>query len=332
MVAKVFFLSSFALFLGQASASCVPLGWSYRNLTAWDSLGMCGHTDDQSPINIITSKVQDGVDLKPLDLQRGIWAPKGDLSHNEHTWQVDLLDSGAGIFWEGKSYKFVQFHFHSPSENTVDGRFYDMEMHLVHQNDEGRILVIAYFFEAQIGGTNPFLASFWHDFPTNDGVVTEKFVPAPYRSADLYRGHQPRGAYYSFVGSLTTPPCTNDTQWIVMKDPAPMSPEQLTTYRHGIEDTSCSQLAVEKDTPPGVGAPWDASIGINHRPTQPLGDRTVAEFEPKNTSPWMLAEVSEPSVAAICGLAMLSLALLGAVVAWVVRRQPPSDDNYVVLA
>jgi len=291
---------------------------------AWHSLGMCDHTGDQSPIDIVTSKVEEAAFLRALELTPGVANSQGELVLNEHTWQVNLPNADAGITWHGEFYKLAQFHFHSPSENTVDGRHYDMEMHLVHSAGPGKSLVVAYLLDAKTGSSNPFLASFWNGFPKTEGERPTKGVAAPYSSAGFHCKPAPSGAYYSFMGSFTTPPCTNGTQWIVMKDPVHISPDQLSAYRHGIQEAVCTQLAVQHSTPQGVYTPWDGSLGTNNRPTQPVGERSVSEFIPSSpgqASQWNMTE--DPWVR---GIAALAVALIVVAVAMKMRGKRPAED------
>lgn len=282
------FIFSFAVmqtkaFVGQAQEPC-DLEWSYRDVDAWPEIGMCDHTDDQSPINIATSEVVEGELLRPLDLMQGPQETEGDLELDTHTWQLNFPNVSAGITWDGVFYTLSQLHFHSPSENTVDGKHYDMEMHCVHASEDGKGLVVAYLFDARLNRENEYLANFWHKFPKQEGEKPSSVLSTPYKSHDALYSQQTAttGAYYTFDGSLTTPPCTNHVRWLVMKDPAPMTLEQLDSYRHGIMDAKCNQLRFDSPEPHGVALPWNTTLGTNHRSVQLIGDRKVLEFIPAN--------------------------------------------------
>jgi len=268
-------LSTLALAAGTCGAVCSPK-WTYVDTHSWDTLGMCAHTGDQAPIDLVNAVP--ARDLQPLAVQEGKWV--GTLQLNEHTWEVNLPNEPGGITWEQEFFRLKQFHFHSPSENTVNGKHFDMEMHLVHESDTGDSLVVGYFFQVKNGSTNSFLDAFWADFPKDEGEKVEDFKVKSWKGDGGVYAHTDR-AYYSFMGSLTTPPCTNGLRWIVFEETLVISERQLTDYRSGINGASCSQLAVENDVPVGVSTPWDKSLGVNNRPTQPLGDRVVQMYSPK---------------------------------------------------
>lgn len=327
MLSRVFAASLAAWQCSASAVKCKDIGWTYNNFD-WDKLGMCSHKGDQSPIDISTNKVSSNVPLGPLKLKDGKGSGKGTIQLNEHTWQVNLKAVDAGIEWDGDFYAMSQFHFHAPSETTVNGKHSDMEMHMVHANKKGRILVVAYLFEAG-PSANAYLARFWNDFPTHDGSVSETSVPAPYHDRGAYSS---AGAYFAYEGSLTTPPCTNDTQWIVMTEPATMSREQLEKYRSSITKPRCTQLGHISKAPAGVALPWDLKLGVNNRPTQPLGSRTVYEFKGVPRGWTALMEMEPPSPAVLGAMAALSVAVPVAAVAAIVRRRMGQQERYVAMA
>lgn len=177
------------------------------------------------------------------------------------------------IVWKGKAFFLTQFHFHSPSENLVDGKHFDMEAHFVHQAEDGQILVLAAMLDAQDDVPNPYLSEFWDGFPRNITTENAKEIDSPYANE---KGLLPADQFYYFYnGSLTTPPCTIDTDWVVLASPVNISLAQRDSFRRGISNISANQLVVVNSTPDGVALPWDCSIGVDSRPIQPLGNRTV---------------------------------------------------------
>jgi carbonic anhydrase len=120
-----------------------------------------------------------------------------------------------------KRYELRQFHFHHPSEEQVSGKSFDMAAHLVHSDAAGHLAVIAVLFTE--GGSNPTLAKLWR-YLTDQVGKRESDTGETINAAALL----PQAtAYYRFDGSLTTPPCTEPVDWIVLKTPVAASAEQV---------------------------------------------------------------------------------------------------------
>ena len=119
----------------------------------------------------------------------------------------------------------MQLHFHSPSENTIDGKSFPLEMHLVHKDAQGNLAVVAVMFEN--GVANPALSELFKDVPLKAGSkeLNQKSINL---NALLPKDH----AYYGFNGSLTTPPCSEGVTWVVLKNPVSLSAEQLKTFNN----------------------------------------------------------------------------------------------------
>jgi carbonic anhydrase len=161
---------------------------------------------------------------------------------NGHTIQVNV-PPGSELHVNGRTYRLGQFHFHEPGEHHVDGQTYPMEIHLVHQDTKGHIVVLALLVET--GSPNQSLAALWNMLPTTEG---EQGSERTFNPRDLL----PTGTHhFSYHGSLTTPPCTEGVQWIVLRDPVSMSARQV--------------------------AQFVSIIGHNARPVQPLHGRRVHE-------------------------------------------------------
>merc|ERR1711976_1090235 len=192
-------------------------------------------------------------------------------------------------------YSLLQFHFHAPSENTVDGKFHDMEAHLVHRSAHGESLVLAQFFD--VGHANDYFAQFWEDFPEEIGTY-EKDIPidSPYEMLT----NEMLGSYYMWEGSLTTPPCTAGLVWILGKTPGRISFEQFTQFRDVLSNLRSTQDRFEPGyVPPGVTkATWDSSKGWDNRPTQPIGNRVIythSEFAEPSSVPKASQEAVDES-------------------------------------
>jgi len=187
-----------------------PYNWGKISAT-------CAEGKSQSPINIITKNVIE------LDLENVLAfheSCKAVLSHevdNGHAIKITPEDDH-GISINGEHYKLLQFHFHGRSENQIDGRQFDMEMHLVHQNAKGELAVVALMIEK--GKHNDVYQNVVEHINGGDlDVATAKLLP------------DDTSHYYHFIGSLTTPPCSENVKWYVMKDTIKMSKKQIISFR-----------------------------------------------------------------------------------------------------
>ena len=120
----------------------------------------------------------------------------------------------------GRRYELVQFHFHRPSEERIDGKQFDMVAHLVHKDLDGRLAVVAVLLDR--GAAQPLVQSVWNNLPLEKG--DEVAARAPLDLNDLL---PPSASYFTYMGSLTTPPCSEGVLWMVMKQPVPVSAEQI---------------------------------------------------------------------------------------------------------
>ena len=171
-----------------------------------------------------------GANQSPLDLADFVEAelPAIDISYarsgvailnNGHTVQVENA-GGSEISINGRVYRLLQFHFHAPSENRIDGVEFPIEAHLVHVGPDGDLAVIAVMFAA--GEHNAALAQAWNHMPPRPGekhVFDPPIAPAALLPEDR--------DYYRFNGSLTTPPCTEGVMWLVMKATMSASADQI---------------------------------------------------------------------------------------------------------
>jgi len=162
-----------------------------------------------------------------------------------HTIQVSHTP-GSNVDLNNRTYKLRQFHFHEPSEHHIDGKAFPMEMHLVHQDERGHILVIAVMME--IGVEEPVFEMLWQRLPEQIGQETS----VPLKNISLADILPTDKHHFSYSGSLTTPPCTEGVLWIVMEKPLPIS---------------------QKDVEHFVRV-----IGHNARPIQALQGRNIEEY------------------------------------------------------
>jgi carbonic anhydrase len=201
--------------------------WSYDGDTgpqAWARLkpdfNVCAIGKRQSPINIEDSATLQG----PAEPILFNYSPSyGTVVNNGHTIQVDLSGNNS-ITVRGSNYKLVQFHFHSPSEEQVNYKRFAMVAHLVHKNDEGQLAVVAVLLEQ--GTANPLIDKVWTYMPldTNDRVR----IPRDLLNMNELLPTDQR--YYQFMGSLTTPPCSEGVLWMVLKQPVQLSKAQFRLF------------------------------------------------------------------------------------------------------
>jgi len=199
--------------------------WGYTGDIApekWGALDVayktCSEGKVQSPINILPSTDEN---LQPLDLNYTALA--SGIIDNGHTVQVNM-ESGSSLTIGSDVYKLKQFHFHTPSENNINDQSFPLEAHFVHATDDGKLAVVAVMFEEGI--TNKILDKIWKTFP----LKKEKEQTFSL-SVDEVDSLMPTNKdYYKFMGSLTTPPCTERVKWHVLKTPLSLSVEQKTKF------------------------------------------------------------------------------------------------------
>jgi len=208
--------------LAQASEKGAGPHWSYTGKAGpnhWGKLSSkfatCSKGDRQSPVDI--SHAESG-HLDGISFSYGESRLK--ILNNGHTIQVNDESSSYVILNGGQRYKLLQFHFHSPSENALEGHRFPMEMHLVHQNDNGGLGVVGVFID--IGAHNPLIQSLWDSIPHEEGHVDVSSTLV--NPAELLPVN---GSYYHFTGSLTTPPCSENVSWNVLKNPIHASKAQV---------------------------------------------------------------------------------------------------------
>ncbi|HEY7166458.1 MAG TPA: carbonic anhydrase family protein [Candidatus Binatia bacterium] len=201
--------------------------WSYSGHTGpaqWGSMEedfkTCAAGKLQSPIDIRndTAKKTDlpalRFDYKPSVLK---------IVDNGHTIQVNY-DHGSVLTAGDKQYELLQFHFHKPSEEKLNGKSYPMVTHLVHRAKDGKLGVVAVLLSN--GHGNPLIETLWDHLPKKK--ETETVVDAvKINAVDLVPKNQ---AYYTFAGSLTTPPCSEGVTWFVLKDSTSVSREQVARF------------------------------------------------------------------------------------------------------
>jgi carbonic anhydrase len=181
----------------------------------------CSEDERQSPIAI--DEARRDATLEPLDLE--LQPTTINLTNNGHTIQ-QTYPPGSILDFEGVKYTLSQFHFHTLSEHTIDGKRGVMELHAVFDDatGTGNKAVIGQLYE--IGEENAFLAQFDQILPEKSGKV----VAPPETEINLADGLKNTKRYYTYPGSLTTPPCSPVVTWIVLKKWATLSEEQFRLF------------------------------------------------------------------------------------------------------
>lgn len=215
-----------ALFAAPALAGGPEPHWDYGSEAGpakWSGIDSafkaCGIGKRQSPINIETRDSEKG-GLKPIMFT---YLPgPAEVVNNGHTIQVNLPNSGSARF-DGLVYKLVQFHFHTPSEEKIDSMAQHMVAHFVHRAGDSKLAVVGVLFK--LGKENAALKVVFDNLPKKQGLTFEikEFNPADLIPADP--------TYFAYVGSLTTPPCTEDVKWQVMRTPIEISYAQLAAFK-----------------------------------------------------------------------------------------------------
>lgn len=217
--------------------------WSYggsENPTQWGKLSndfaLCELGRDQSPINI-QHAVEDNsakinFDYKPSPLV---------VVNNGHTIQVNYAQ-GSTVTINGEKYALLQFHFHTPSEHEINDKASAMELHLVHRNELGQLALVGVMLNQ--GKSNPLIAEIWKQIPAigETNTVSDRMINA----ASLLPNKK---AYFSYNGSLTTPPCSEGVSWNIFVEPITVSEDQIETFANIYQ--------------------------VDARPLQPINGRTV---------------------------------------------------------
>lgn len=220
--------------------------WTYDGETGPDNWGKlkpewktCSIGDRQSPIDI-----RDGirVDQEPVRFYYNKQSAFRVID-NGHTVQVNV-SAGNRIIAMGREFELVQFHFHRPSEERVNGKLYEMVAHLVHKDKDGRLAVVAVLLDK--GSKNPIVQTLWNHLPLERNVEYPASVPL-----DVEALLPEDRTYFSYMGSLTTPPCSEGVLWLVMKQPVQVSQDQINIFSRLYKN--------------------------NARPIQPAGGRLIKE-------------------------------------------------------
>ncbi|WP_075793237.1 carbonic anhydrase [Massilia putida] len=237
----------------QAAAVAAAIAAAPRHGTVWSYEGETGPAN-WSKINSDWAKCGTGNRQSPIDLRDGIKVNLEQISfdyhpssfsevNNGHTVQV-TVGGGNFITIGNTAYELQEFHFHRPSEEKINGKGTEMVIHLVHRSAEGKVAIIAVLLER--GQPHRLMQTIWDNLP-----LEKQEVVSPAIVLDPTDALPERREYFTYMGSLTEPPCTEGVLWMVFKQPMQASPAQMALF---------SRL-----------------YPLNARPVQPTAGRMVKE-------------------------------------------------------
>lgn len=183
-----------------------------------DSFSACKLGKEQSPIDIRGAKP---AQLAPIDFHYA--SSQAEVVNNGHTVQVNLAEGGSIKLASGE-YKLLQFHFHTPSEEKIKGKNYPLVAHFVHKNAAGDLAVVAVLFRQ--GKENAALQQVFAGLPARAG--DKRVLDGSFNAESVLPAQR---GYYAYMGSLTTPPCSEGVHWQVLEKESEISRQQLAAFR-----------------------------------------------------------------------------------------------------
>ncbi|GER27363.1 carbonic anhydrase, partial [Striga asiatica] len=213
----------------------------------------CGSGNMQSPIDLSNQRVNIVSHLGLLD--RTYLPSNATLINRGHDMMLRWGYEAGHIEINGIVYQLQQCHWHSPSEHTINGRRFDMEIHLVHRSIDNQTAVIGVMYK--IGRPNSFLTMMKHHL---NALVETRDVERAVGIIDPEHIKFGSRKYYRYVGSLTTPPCNENVLWTIVRKVRTVSREQVELIRNAVHDDS----------------------ETNARPIQPMNDRTLELYRPSD--------------------------------------------------
>ncbi|XP_047309315.1 alpha carbonic anhydrase 1, chloroplastic-like [Impatiens glandulifera] len=258
---QLFLFATLSIIVHGHGMSEEGLGFSYtaekNGPEKWGSISddysTCQSGESQSPIDIIVKETTENKNLKTLT--RKYKAVEATFINHKYMLELHLGNAG-GFNFDGKDYTLKQIHWHTPSEHTIDGQQYDAEGHLVHVASDGSKAVIAILY--QIGNADPIIAKLQGKLKE---LAKEKCGPneishIPAGKFNTQKLERNTRKYYHYVGSLTSPPCSETLNWIILGK---------------VRSISKKQVELLQD-------PLDSTCKKNNRPVQPMNGRQVALY------------------------------------------------------
>ena len=218
-----------ALFWGVTAiaAAQTTAQWEYQGKDGplnWGKLDpayrACSKGNEQSPIEIRKAHLDKA--LKPIEFH--YIAGPVTLENDGRTIVVHL-DPGSYIMADGVRYELDRLEFNRPSETSVKGKLTEMGVHLIHKSADGKIAVIEVRLAEDRGAPNATISTLWEHLPT--APRTSAKVTDMVNAGGLLPGDP---GYWTYMGSLSTPPCTEGVRWFVFEQPVTISREQLRAF------------------------------------------------------------------------------------------------------
>ncbi|XP_048527785.1 alpha carbonic anhydrase 1, chloroplastic-like [Triticum urartu] len=242
------------------TANGVSFGYNGRTGPKhWGSLSpnftVCSKGIYQSPINIVRDCVVHDPQMEPL--KRYYTSTNATMIDNVFNIALRYNDTAGTVMVDGKKYKLKQLHWHSPSEHTINGKRFAVELHMVHYTDDGNITVVSILYRH--GKPDHFLCQIKDKLAelSAEGCKAEKGDPLPVGVVNMKELMQGEDRYFRYVGSLTAPPCTENVIWNILGEIREMTKEQAVALM----------------------APLGKSYRQNSRPLQSLNGRTVQLYD-----------------------------------------------------
>lgn len=226
------------------TAPTKPLGhWSYGDIEEWGELGggsqVCATGEEQSPIALESGDARRYATVTEFQYE----PHQMSVVDNGHTIQVNANGAGA-VRIDERTFRLVQFHVHAPSEHTIDGERFPLELHLVHRNSDDKLTVVAVMVRpgAALEGFDEILAAI--GAPGTEHAVESAFDPTTLlpEQRDLF----------AYEGSLTTPPCTEGVEWRVMAEPITMSNAQIAAVKSHLHEANSRPLQPTNGREPSI--------------------------------------------------------------------------------
>lgn len=242
IITALFFLSIFTSCNDDVILVKETAHWEYEN-TDWENLGYSSCSgNSQSPVNIEKDKTLKSENLPEVIFNYSDFEMK--IVDNSHTIQINGLGANKSINFNEIPFEFIQFHLHHKSEHQINNEHSAMELHAVHQDQAGNLLVLGFMIEA--GNENQLIENVLNNVPE-----VQKVEIATGISINLSDILPDNKNYYTYSGSLTTPPCSAAVNFVIFKEPIQASSSQIIRFANYYSN--------------------------NHRPIQPLNNRFVLE-------------------------------------------------------
>ncbi|KAL8467559.1 hypothetical protein ACS0TY_030980 [Phlomoides rotata] len=215
----------------KANSSKGPENWGNLN-PEWET---CETGKLQSPIDLLHQRVE--VVSYLGNLRRTYKFAPAVIKNRGHDIMVEWKGNAGGVVINGTLYKLEQCHWHTPSEHTIQGRKFRMELHMVHINSEGQRAVVGILYT--LGRPDTFLDHLIGQILSMNGTkINEEELDLGFiNPREIKFGSR---KYYRYLGSLTVPPCTEGVIWTILMKVRTVSMVQIRALRKAVDDVSTS--------------------------------------------------------------------------------------------